>query len=604
MNILFGLIVPVVSLAVLVAIIVGVVSLSRRAGEEADSDPGIGTLKRVYYYVLGFVALGFASSGVTLLVKGLLDVIFGERVISGGEAQLALALALTLVGTPIWLYVLSLAQRSLREHPVETGTFGRKFYVYLVLGVSAAVGASGLVLLLRGVLGAADFNAGQIALPLVMGGVWYFHWRIETLEGQPSEMARLWRRLYIYLTAAYGLGLLGAGVALFTANLLTTAYDALAGTLLLSPGSDDLWSSGVRGGVAMALVGGIWWWWHWHRVAGVDGQSEPRQVYLYLYAVLGGAATVVVSLSILLYGLLQWAVDAPGVLAASTHFRFLPDVIAGLAVGGAIWGYHSAVIHQEAGALAGGLLAARRVYRYLVAALGLGTLATGLVLLFGVVVGVLVPEAGDSLVGSDWWKQPLDLGLTLALVGVPIWGRYWWAAQREASAHSDEERTAQSRRVFIYGVFGIAVLITLGDLSALLFVILRDLLEGELALSALQQGKWFIGALLMAGAISVYYWLIVREDREAAGEQPAEAMARPRRKSVTVAVSADGVVRQIEAKLGYSVRWWRTLDDAGSQAIPEADIESLADQVNETAGDNVLMVIDATGARVLPYEVS
>jgi hypothetical protein len=262
----------------------------------------------------------------------------------------------------------------------------------------------------------------------------------------------------------------------------------------------------------MALVGGIWWWWHWHRVAGVDGQSEPRQVYLYLYTVLGGAVTVVVSLSILLYGLLQWAMDAPGVLAASTHFRFLPGVIAGLAVGGAIWGYHSAVIHQEAGALAGGLLAARRVYRYLVAALGLGTLATGLVLLFGVVVGV------------------------------PIWGRYWWAAQREATAHSDEERTAQSRRVFIYGVFGIAVLITLGDLSALLFVILRDLLEGELALSALQQGKWFIGALLMAGAISVYYWLIVREDREAAGEQPAKTVAQPRRKSVTVAVSADGVV--------------------------------------------------------------
>jgi hypothetical protein len=466
----------------------------------------------VYYYVLGFVALGFASSGVTLLVKGLLEVISGERVLAGGEAQLALALALTLVGTPIWLYVLNLSQRSLREHPVEAGTFGRKSYVYLVLGVSAAVAASGLVVLLRGVLGAADFNVGQIALPLVVGGVWYFHWRIETLEGQPSEVARLWRRLYVYLTAAYGLGLLGAGVALFTANLLTTAYDALAGTLLLSPGSVSLWSSGVRGGVAMALVGGIWWWWHWHRVAGVDVQSEPRQVYLYLYTVLGGAVTVVVSLSILLYGLLQWAMDAPGVLAASTHFRFLPGVIAGLAVGGAIWGYHSAVIHQEAGALAGGLLAARRVYRYLVAALGLGTLATGLVLLFGVVVGV------------------------------PIWGRYWWAAQREATAHSDEERTAQSRRVFIYGVFGIAVLITLGDLSALLFVILRDLLEGELALSALQQGKWFIGALLMAGAISVYYWLIVREDREAAGEQPAKTVAQPRRKSVTVAVSADGVV--------------------------------------------------------------
>ena len=148
------------------------------------------------------------------------------------------------------------------------------------------------------------------------------------------------------------------------------------------------------------------------------------------------------------------------------------------------------------------------------------------------------------------------------------------------------------------------MLITLGDLSALLFVILRDLLEGELALSALQQGKWFIGALLMAGAISVYYWLIVREDREAAGGKPPEVVARSRRKSVTVAASAEGITRQLEAKLGYSVRWWRTFDDAGSQAIPEADMDSLVEQVDETTGDNVLVVIDASGTRVLPYEAS
>jgi hypothetical protein len=221
-----------------------------------------------------------------------------------------------------------------------------------------------------------------------------------------------------------------------------------------------------------------------------------------------------------------------------------------------------------------------------------------------VVVGLLAPEASDTLAGDDWWKQPLNMGLTLILVGLPIWGRYWWAAQREVDAHSEEERGAQSRRVFIYGVFGIAVLITLGDLSALLFVILRDLLEGELALSALQQGKWHIGALLMAGAISVYYWLIVREDREAMGGQPLEAGVRPQHKSVIVAANAGGVIRQLEAKLGYRVHWWCTLDDAASPDIAEADIGSVVAQVNETPSDNVLVVIDATDMRVLPYEVS
>lgn len=595
----FETLAPLVFWAVVIA---GVVLLVRRVRGEAGPDSGIGELKRAYYYVLGAAALGVAASGAMLLARGLLEVAAGERVVAGGEAQLALALALTIVGAPFWLYLLSLAQRSVREHPVEAGTLARKLYVYLVLGSSAAIGAGGLVLLLQGLLGFGEFSPGQFALPAVMGGVWWCYWRIEAAEGQPTESARLARRLYLYLTAGYGLALLGAGAAWALADLLTTAYDASVSTLLLSPASTDVWSLGVRGGLSVAAVGGLWWWLHWQRLAGADGPSDVRQVYLYLYTVMGGVITVVAAIGIALYAVLQWAVDAPGVTAASSHFRSLPGVAAGLAVGGGVWGYHAAVIHQEAGALEGGLPAARRVYRYLVAALGLGTLAAGLVLLIGAAVGVLAPEAGGALAGSGWWKGPLSWGLTLALAGAPVWGRHWRAAQQEAGVDPAEERGSQSRRAFIYGVFGIAVLVTLGNLSALLFIVLRDLLEGELGLLVLQDGKWAIGALVMAGVISVYHWLVLREDRAAAGERPGAAAAQPRRKRVTVMASADGPARQIEARLGYGVRRRRRLDGAETPGVSPADLERLADQVAGLPGDSVLVVVDASGLHVLPYE--
>ena len=597
-------------LGALAAVVVVVVALFRHAGERADADdPGIGSLKRAYYYLLGFAALGVAASGLTLLVRGLLEVIAGERVIAGGEAELALALALTLVGTPLWLYLWSLAQRSLREHPVEAGTLGRKLYAYLVLGLSAQIAAAGLVGLLMAVFSVDDdFSPGQLALPLVMGGVWWFHWRSEAAEGQPTEVARLVRRLYVYITGGYGLGLLAIGGGLILAGFLTSAYDAVVGTLLVSPGGADVWNADVRAGAPMAIVGGVWWWRHWLRVAAADEQSAPRQIYLYLYAVLGGAVTVVVSLSVIIDGLLEWAVDAPGIGTATVYFRLMPAALAGLAVGGGIWGYHAAVIHQETGILEGGRTAARRVYRYLVAALGLGVLAAGLVLLIGVAVGTLAPQTGDTLAGRDWWKQPMSWGLTLTLVGALIWGFYWRTIQRavavSAPTGEDEERDSQSRRTFIYGVFGVAVLIVLGNLSALLFVVFRDLLEGELGASALQGSKWSIGALLMAGAIGVYHWLIARQDRQAGAGKPREAVARPRRKSVTVAASAADPVRRIEARLGYRVRWWRTADAAEAPDLTEPNVDRLAEQVNAAPGDNVLVIVDAFGARVLPYTPS
>ncbi len=79
-----------------------VVLVRRRRGGEEPLDPGIGTLKRVYYYGLSFVALMVTASGIVLLVDFAADGLLGPQVLSGGETKLALGLALTLVGTPIW----------------------------------------------------------------------------------------------------------------------------------------------------------------------------------------------------------------------------------------------------------------------------------------------------------------------------------------------------------------------------------------------------------------------------------------------------------------------------------------------------------------------
>lgn len=599
---IFEILIPIL---VIVGIIWLVVALVRRRREgEEPLDPGIGTLKRVYYYGLSFVALMVAAGGIVLLVDFAADGLLGAQVLSGGEAKLALGLALTLVGTPIWFFHWRLADRAVRQFPTETHALARKVYGYLVLGISAALVAFGLVGLLRWLLGADNFDGLHLAFPLVWGGIWAFHWRLEDLVGQAPEPARSVRGLYVYITSLYGLSMLVVGMAVILWRLLREAYDALFLTEMLFSSSATLWSDTLGTGIAIALVGGGFWWWHWHRVAREDLSSVLRQVYLYLFAILGGAATVVISASIILFGVLQWLIGVPDAAAAVAHFRFLPGAIAALVSGVALWGYHRAVVHSQSQLEPEGLLGAGRVYRYLVASLGLATLAVGLVIVFSVVVDLLVPEAGLRLAGDGGGRNALSLAITLIAVGGPLWGFHWFGAQREAETGGMEERGVLSRRVFIYGILGVAVLFTLGNLVALLFMFLSSLLEGRLSVQALQDARWSIGMLLMAGVISAYYWLVLQEDRRLMPS--AEGPGAPPVVKAIISLASEAAqpqVRQLEARLGYSIRRWQRLDSpSGAPSLSEDELNAIGERIAQAPGNRVLLSIDASGVRVIPYQ--
>ena len=597
---------PIGFLLLLIVIIAVIVAAARRQGDE-EEESGIGTLKRVFYYLLGFIALGVTATGLSLLLSTLIEPLFDKAVIVTGEHRLALALALTLVGTPIWLYLWQRAQRATQEFPAEARSLGRLFYLYLILGIAAAAGATSLVTVLRWAFGANDDPSLALAILLVMTGIWLFHWRAADPVANPSRgVAALMPRLYIYLTALYALVMFAAGTGLVLYRFLLEAYEAIAQTPILDTEATRLWSRGMRESLSIAMVGGLWWWAHWFWMGRRDIQPGLRQVYLYIFAVFGGAVTVVVAAAFLIHGILVWVVDAPGLDTAGEHFRFLAVVISGLVVGSALWGYHYAVIREEAQGAEGRFIGARRGYQYLVAAVGLATLAVGLVIAFGVGIGVLLPH-DSSLLTTDDWKRPLTLAITLVTVGTPLWWYYWSQVQHEATAAPIEERTRTSRRVFIYAVFGIALLLTLGNLSALLFVVLRDLLEGKLTLESVHESRWFMGSLLMAGAISIYYGFVLREDRRVlAGAAPAvTAVSSAARKRVIAISSAEGrdAVRRVEAALGYPVTWWQALDSApGLPALADSDLVPLPDRIALAPGTRVLLLIDSNGVRVLPYQ--
>ena len=592
-----------VQLLIIAAIVAFVVWLIRRKSGQGD-DPGIGAPKRVYFYGLSFAALMVAASGATVLLDHIADLLLEGDIFSRGQTQLALGLAMLLVGIPVWLLHWTLAQRATVRIPWESQAAVRRVYIYLVLTISAVVVSVGLVALIRWWLGADSFNGRHLALPLVWGSVWAYHWRIGTLETIGDGANNLVRQLYVYLVAWYGLALLAVGVGIVLWSALRRIYDALFGGDLLLSNNQGLWSDTTVGGLSVALVGALWWWWHWHRVARADTGVEVRQVYLHLFAILPGAGAVLFYLSNLLYQVLRWGLGQPDLYAAD-HFRVAPAALAGIFTGAGLWVYHWTVARQEASDR-GGLPAARRIYRYIVTAVGLLVSGAGIVILLVVALAILGALGEDLLSGSPLPKSELALGVTLLLVGLPVWAYHWIGLQRD-SRGSAEELSAFSRRIFFYVVFGAAALLVLGNLSAMLFVVLRDILEGTLSLGVIQDSKWSVAMFLTAGAAVIYHWSVFKEDQEAlqeAGPEPAPTTpVQPRKLVVAVATqAAQPLISQIELRLGYPVRVWQRLDpEAGAPQLNDDQLDATRDRITAAPGEQVLITLDASGVNVVPY---
>src|SRR3990170_2382042 len=185
MWIFFNLLQLLVPLAVIGGIVAAVVAWKRREPFETsvEADRGVGTVKRLYFYGSTFAYMLVAGVGVVLVARYALDETFGPPVLTRSTAQLALGVALTVIWTPIWAWHRLRVQRFLAEEPAERRSILRKLYVYLTLGVTAALVAHASVELLRWAFGARPFSGYAVAALVVWGGLLVYHWLAESAEG-------------------------------------------------------------------------------------------------------------------------------------------------------------------------------------------------------------------------------------------------------------------------------------------------------------------------------------------------------------------------------------------------------------------------------------
>jgi hypothetical protein len=104
--------------------------------------------------------------------------------------------------------------------------------------------------------------------------------------------------------------------------------------------------------------------------------------------------------------------------------------------------------------------------------------------------------------------------LTLLVIGVPLWWRYWSTIQRYRRSDTARELRSITRRVYIIGLFAIAGVVAIISLIVMVFLLFEDILEGTLGAITLNDSAIPLALLTTAGALSWYHFAVFREDRE------------------------------------------------------------------------------------------
>ena len=555
------------------------------------------TTKRLYFYGVSFVTLVVAANGVVLLVQFLIELITQRAIAGGDDSQASLGLAMVVVGAPLWVVHWQYTQRQAAKQPDETASTLRKLYLYGVLFTASLVVFIAVNDLLLWAMGrGGDLNAYFAGQALVWGIVWAYHWSVERRDVAALGSLTL-KRWYVYGTSVYTLIVLFVGVAGVFTVLFQWAYDNLFNVrVIVSDGG--VWNSTMREGTASLIAGGAWWGFHWFYLARGDVESTLRQVYLNLFAFLGGAITALAAIGTVLYIVIRWLLGETEFPAASDHFRAITEAVPFLFAGMALLLYHWQVLQDESRLLAGRLAGAKRSFGYIMSAIGLGTAAVGVPLIVGAVIGQVLPESGDPIAGSEPIRDQLAFALTAIIIGAPLWYCYWPRMQRTVQEGGAEERGALARRIYIYGVLGVLALAGIGSLIGFLTGLFNELLRGDLSVDFLHSGRWMLGIIAGSGALLPYHWQVLREDQREGGESVSGL------KSVTLLAggeSANELANRLKEALGVRVRLMRAVDESGASAVSNEQLEALLQSISSVAAERLLLVAAEGQVKVYGY---
>jgi len=510
------------------------------------------TVRRLYFYLVALISLEVVLWGSISLLRSIID-----ETVGGGAEALAQALALVLVGVPIFLVHWLWAQRSSSQDEEEKTASLRAIFLYAVLfGTLIPVVQNLLALIDRtfietvhlatehAILGSSQTVPDNSIAILLNGSVAVYFWNI--LRGEwktlPSkENFADVRRLYRYLWTLYSLLMVIFGAQQILRFMFYVPSNVLG----------DIGREILVNGVALLVVGTPIWFYSWRIIQGsladaAEKESNLRLGILYILA-LGGVITVLTTSSMLVNIVINKLLGAD--ISTPDFIQQIGGVISiGMPLG-AVWAYygHWLTRHIESVGDVVRQAGMKRVYFYILSAMGLGGTLIGVFTLIKYMIDFLT--GGQDLFSNDVLRNDLATAIAMLVVWLPLWLLTWRPMQAESFAKDetgDHARRFIIRRVYLYLALFAGVIGGMASAVALAFQLIRVLLTGQTENTFLSTVLNDFQILVLFVILLIYHLMVLRQD----GLSTADALsAKQSAFKVLVVDSGEGFGESVRVAL-------------------------------------------------------
>ncbi len=523
--------------------------------------------RRWYIYLVSAISLQAITWAIIALLRNLL--IFGID-----EEAAAFQVAVLIIGLPVFLIHWLWSQKLANQEKAERGAVLRRIFLYGMMASLLAPFLANIYDLIRRLFNSEnELQSGSysrlslddaviyhlIAL-LVLGLLWFYLYRVKSEDAKiiPEIGGNATvRRFYVLSFSATGL------------TMVTIAIIQLSRWVMFQFGDINISSTndGLMNELTRVIVGLPLWLFFWRWAQNLfDGDREEertsalRKFYLY-GAVFIGTMNVVVMSAAILSDIIAKLIGAP---TSDGEIRVPLSIIIGSAI---LWVYHTFVLRDDAKVDETTRQAGvRRLYAYLIAAIGFSAVIVGVAGIFTVMIQGVEYSFGGSLLNL------LAYSIAGILVGLPLWIIPWRGEEiqsTEASPRGDDARQSVVRKIYIYFFLFVA---TTTALSSSVYVVYRlvDTLFGNDAPTFTQLAE-AIALIAISVGIWLYHGSILRR------ENKLEKSARDKKLRATSVIMV-GEQEKFEEKLLLKI----------NEEIPELDIHPLWLPVEENTNLDIL----------------
>ncbi len=510
------------------------------------------SIRRLYFYLVAFISIEVVVWGLIGLLRSVVD-----RRVSGGAEALAQALALILVGVPIFLIHWLWAQRaSAREEEEKTASL-RAVYLYaILLGTLIPIVQNTLSFIDRALIQSTGLAverafsafrhqtlADNLIAIFMNGIVAAYFWNI--LRGEwgtlkDKENFSDVRRLYRYIWMLYGLLM-----TVFGAQQILRFLFYIPGDVLGEGGREV-----VVNGTALLVIGTPIWIYAWRVIQ--DSLTDPAEMgstlrlgILYLLA-LGGVITVVTTASMVVNILVTRLLGADWTLQ-----HFIQQLGGPISIGvplGMIWAYYGYWLNRHIEAVGDAVRQAgmKRLYNYILAFIGLVVSFVGVATLFNFIIDM---ATRSGILFSESMRGMLATSISSLVVGLPLWLLTWRPMQADALSlgeMGDHARRSVLRKTYLYLALFTSVIGGMATAVGLVYQLIRVILTGDTGSDFANNLLNLLQLLFLFGVVLVYHLNVLRRDGASLSDALAEKQGAF---SVLIVDSGDGFAESVRAAL-------------------------------------------------------